>query len=592
MVALPAFVPPTRERLLGFDVSQDSYTLLQDASGHGTILGFSMVRAGHKPASESTQPHISPVTTPDVTEQGRPGRRRGRLRLRIAAELVSTAIHLSDRTGPVVAGWWDRQDATAIVTDDEVDVANHNARLLRRNENAGRVALRARTQRGQVAAWSTVLDLPADFIDARDELEHYAGRISEDLRTARDELQPVIDHLNAAQRSATSWELPPVPLARRGYWAGRDHWVEHADACLDALRSSVDFGISPHNVRALVRAVADFFDASGRGCTASAATIVTTARDRHGATIADSTGKRRLSTIIRVLTEKSFLRPQAKGRYLTSIERMAARCHHGRAQHRAANHLDADLPRELRPAGTPPPPAPAWAASFGARVADGHCTSLLPSTGDPVADRVAMLKHVLSCRDEETSTYSSRYRQFSDAEENLVTHSRAHAPADTDCALSSPNNTSPPSTQSASPPGIDKRGGDSGISLRARRIADDLTRYDPNHTLATGPYAHLLNCGNRSLSLNGLARLIDKMTPTWAGTRDVLAGLVHAATSPTTGHITLGLRTRPNNPAAWMTSVLNRINWDDPDSFPGRSAIDDAYGLTWCGPRREWTNVG
>ncbi len=578
------------------DVSQDSYTLLQDASGHGTILGFSMVRAGHKPASESTQPHIPPVTTPDVTEQGhpagRPRRRRDRLRPRIAAQLVSTAIHLSDRTGPVAGNWWDRQDAAAIVTDNDVDVANHNARLLRRNENAGRVALRAQTQRGQVAAWSTVLDLPADFIDARDELEHYAGRISEDLRAARDELQPVIDYLNAAQRSATSWELPPVPLTRRGYWAGRDHWVEHADACLDALRSSVDFGISPHNVRALIRAVADFFDSSGRGCTASAATIVTAARDRHGATIADSTGKRRLSTIVRVLTEKSFLRPQAKGRYLTSIERMAARCHHGRAQHRAANHLDADLPRQLRPAGTPPPPAPAWAATFGARVADSHCTSLLPSTGDPVTDRMAMLKHILNCRNEKTSTYSGGYRTFSNPGENLVTHSRAHAPADTGFPSSSPNNTSPPSPQSAPPPGIDKREGACGISLRARRIADDLTRHDPNHTLATGPYAHLLTCGNGSLSLNGLARLIDKMTPTWAGTRDVLAGLVHAATSSTTGHIALGTRTRPDNPAAWITAVLARIDWDDPDSFPGRARVDDAFGLTWWGTRREWTSVG
>ncbi|MGV0870524.1 hypothetical protein [Corynebacterium kalidii] len=528
---------------------------------------------------------------------GQPVRRRGRLRPRIAAQLVSTAIHVSDRTGTVVDEWWDRQDAAATVTDDDVDVdvdvANHNARFLRRVENAGRVALRARTQRGQIAAWSTVLELPADFIDAQDQLEHYATRHSEELRATRDEVQPVIDHLNAAQRSATSWELPPVPLARRGCWAGRDHWVEHADACLDALRSSVDFGISPHNVRALVRAVADFFDPSGHGCTASAATVVSTARERHGATIAESTGKRRLSTIVRILTEKSFLRPQARGRYLTSIERMAARCHHGRAQHRAANHLDADLPRHLRPAGTPPPPAPAWAASFGARIADGHCSSLLPSTGDPVADRVAMLKHTLNCRNQETSTYSGGYRRFSDARGNLVTHSRAHAPADTDFPSSSPNTTFPTSSEPASPPpGKDKKGVESTISLRARRIADDLTRHDPEQTLATGPYAHLLTCGNGTLSLNGLARLIDRMTPTWAGTRDVLAGLVHAATSPTTGHVALGTRTRPDNPAAWMTRVLARIDWDDPDAFPPRSIVDDAFGLTWCGPRREWTNVG
>lgn len=572
------------------DVSQDSCTLSQDARGRSRDLGFSVSAAGQ---ANNASPAIT-LNRASVGPESASSSPRRRPLPRIAAELVSTAIHLSDRTGPVVDDWWDRQDAAAIVSDDDVAVANHNARLLRRNENAGRVALRARTQRGQVAAWSTVLDLPTAFLDARDELEHYAGRISDELRAARDEIQPVIDHLNAAQRSATSWELPPVPLARRGCWAGRDHWVEHADACLDALRSSVDFGISPHNVRALVRGVADFFDPGGRGCTASAATIVTAARERHGATIADSTGKRRLSTIVRVLTEKRFLRPQARGRYLTSIERMAARCHHGRAQHRAANHLDADLPRELRPAGTPPPPAPAWAATFGARVADSHCTSLLRSTGDPVADRMAMLKHTLNCRDGETSTYSGGYRRFSDAGENLVTHSRAHAPADTDFPSSSPSEPFPASPESASPPpGRDRERVGPGISLRARRIADDLTRHDPAHTLATGPYAHLLTCDNKPLSLNGLARLIDRLTPDWAGTRDVLAGLVHAATSPTTGHIALGLHTRPDNPAAWMTSVLTRINWDDPDSFPGRVRVDDAFGLTsWCGPRREWRNVG
>ncbi|MGV0870444.1 hypothetical protein [Corynebacterium kalidii] len=516
------------------------------------------------------------------------------MRPRIAAQLVSTALHLPERHSTAGDDWRARQTRAETITVDDIAAANAPARNLRRVANAGRTALRARTQRGQVAAWKAVLDLPSAFLDARDELDHYAERICDDLQAAREELQPVIDHLNAAQRSATSWELPPVPLARRGCWAGREHWVEHADACLDALRDEVDFGISPHNVRALLRAVADFFDPGGHGCTAAAATIVTAAQTRHGATIAASTGRRRLSTIVRALTEKRFLRPQARGRYLTSIERMAARCHHGRAQHRAANHLDADLPRHLRPAGTPPPPAPAWAASFGARIADGHCTSLLASTGDPVADRVAMLKHTLACRNEETSTYSGGYRDFSNTGGNLVTHIRAHAPADTDLPSTSPTDSSPTQTESAPPtPSKDKKEAESGISLRARRIADDLTRHDPTNTLATGPYAHLLTCGNRRLSLNGLARLIDRLTPDWAGTRDVLAGLVHAATSPTTGHIALGTRTRPNNPSAWMTAVLTRIDWDAPDDFPGRARVDEAFGFTpWCGPRREWRNVG
>lgn len=571
-----------------FDVSQDSCTLLPDARGHSHNLGFSVSTAGQ-----------AGITSPAITQQHHPtdGNKhlpRWRLRPRIAAGLVSTALQLSERRDSVEPDWWIRQQIAETVTREQITAANTTARSLRRIANVARTVMRARFQRGEISAWSKVLDLPADFVDARDELTHYADTIAEDLSRARSEIQPAIEALNAAQRSATSWELPATALATRGYWAGRDHWVEHADACIDTARADgVTLDCSPHNIRALLRGLADFFDASGHGCTAANATIVARAQQVHGATIAESTGVRRLSTITRVLTEHKFLKPQAKGRYLTSIERMAARCHHGNTQHRAANHFDANIPRHLLPTGTPPPPAPAWASTAGSRLADVHRGATPACTGDPVQWRMAMLKHVVTCRQEQQSTYTNSYWRFFPPGENWVTHQRAHAPADTDISSSSPNYDSPTPTEPASPPPIkDQKRIEPRISLRARRIADDLTRHDPARSLATGPYAHLLTCGNQSLSLNSLARLIDRLTPDWAGTRDVLAGLVHAAISPTTGHIALGLSTRPDNPAAWMRSVLSRITWQTPDSFPARGTVDEAYGLTWCGPRREWVNVG
>lgn len=572
------------------DVSQDSCTLLPDARGHSHNLGFSISSAGQ---AGSVSPAITQQQPPREAKQHLP---RWRLRPRIAAELVSTALHLPERHDSVEPEWWARQQIAETVTDEQITAANTTAKSLRRIANVARTVTRARFQRGEINAWSKVLDLPDDFVDARDELTHYADTIVEDLRRARTEIQPAIEALNAPQRSATSWELPATDLATRGYWAGRDHWVEHADACLDTARAEgVTLDCSPHNVRALIRAMGDFFDAAGHGCTASNATIVARAQHHYGATIAESTGVRRLSTITRVLTEHNFLKPQAKGRYLSSIERMAARCHHGKAQHRAANHFDANIPRHLLPAGTPPPPAPAWATGMRSRLAERH-TKLQP--GMTVADwvvatAIANQKSTVNCSDEQQSTYTDSYWRFCPPDENWVTHQRAYPPANTNILPSSPAHASPrPPKPAPPPPSTDKREPSAGISLRARRIADDLTRHDPVHTLASGPYSHLLNCGNRSLSLNGLARLIDRNTPDWAGTRDVLSGLVHAATSPTTGHISLGLRTRPDNPTAWMTSVLARIAWETPDNFPTRAAVDEAYGLTWCGPRREWVNVG
>lgn len=567
------------------DVSQDSYTLTQHARGHGRSLGFSLSAAGQSNID-------SPATTQN---QASAYLSKRRLRPRIAAELVSTAVHLPARHDSAESDWWARQTRAETVTAEDIDAANEHARKIRRISNAGRTALRARTQRGQIAAWAKVIDLPAAFVDARDSLEHYAAHYVDELTGARAEIQAVLDALIICQRSPGSWEIPAAPLARRGHWAGRDHWVDMVDAALDNAREQgTVFDCSPHNIRALVRAMADYFDPSGRGCTAAAATIVAAAQEHHGATISESTGCRRLNTIRRVLEERDMLIVQAEGRYLRSIERMAARCHHGRSQTRAGYHLDANVPRRLLPAGTPPPPAPAWATGGRKRLADSHITVLPGMTVAEavVATAIARCENPATCTDDQQSTYTNSYWRFFQTGENWVTHARAHAPANNPYPPISPRQPSPTPTESASPPGKDKRGAASGISLRARRIADDLTRHDPAHSLATGPYAHLLTCDDGRLSLNGLARLIDRLTPEWSGTRDVLAGLVHAASSPTTGHIALGTRTRPEKPAAWMTAVLNRIDWDNPDEFPGRSTVDEAFGLTWNGSRRHWRPVG
>ncbi|MGV0870403.1 hypothetical protein [Corynebacterium kalidii] len=94
------------------------------------------------------------------------------------------------------------------------------------------------------------------------------------------------------------------------------------------------------------------------------------------------------------------------------------------------------------------------------------------------------------------------------------------------------------------------------------------------------------------MSLTALARLIDTHTPEWAGTRDVLAALVHSATSQATGFIALGLGSRPDNATAWMTAVLARINWGEYPHFPAWSRVAEAYQFHWCGSRRCWRNIG
>ena len=127
--------------------------------------------------------------------------------------------------------------------------------------------------------------------------------------------------------------------------------------------------------------------------------------------------------------------------------------------------------------------------------------------------------------------------------------------------------------------------------MRAWRICDDLTRDGVDHGLDAGPYRHLVGSGAGRMSRLAVARLIDQLTPPTAGTRQVMAGLVHAATS-TTGFVALGLSTRPTNATGWLNRVLSRIDWDAVDEFPAWSKVAEAYGVHWCGPRRGWTPIG
>ncbi len=594
------------------DVSQDSYTHLQDASGHGNVLGFSMIHAGHKPASESTQPHISATVTPDVTPTPTAVRRRSRLTPRIAQSLVSTALRILDPfpTAPEQSASPSEHHSsgTVVATEDfalDLQAANQTATQLARTLNAARMALHAIHQRGQIAAWNQVLDLPEDFTAARDELEHYADTLADELAAARESLTPALDELNADQHATGSWSLPVPADATRGVWAGQDHWIACALDLCDTARSrgGRPLQCSQTTAETLIRARADFFDACGHNCTASAETIVSRAIERHGAAITPATGARYLRAITRELVDADLLIIHVTGRHLRSIERLAARSHHGHHQKTAGNVVDANIPAHLmphpeRPDVADPCPAPAYAHGLIERLncRDARYTATwtgqssdldamdatvdiptepatAPNTEDTSEDTA------MSCENTKSSTYTCGYGYLLPSCDHWVVHVRAQARASTE------NNSS-----------MEKNGREtahhSPISLRAWRIADDLTRSHTGNALESGPYAHLIGTKSGQMSLTSLARTIDTHTPEWAGTRDVLAGLVHQATSTATGFIALGLSTRPDNATAWMTHLLGRIDWDAQDHFPAWSRVAEAYQFHWCGTRRNWSPVG
>lgn len=592
------------------DVSQDSYTHLRDASGHGSVLGFSMVHAGHNPASESTQPHISATVTPDVTPVPTAVRRRGRLTPRIAQSLVSTALRILDPcpTAPEQSASPSEHPSagTVVAPQDfapDLQAANQTATQLARTLNAARMALHAIHQRGQIAAWNKVLDLPDDFTAARDELEHYADTLADQLTAARKGLDPALAALNSTQTATGSWSLPVPAGATRGVWAGRDHWISSALRVCDTarVRPTRPLQCSHQTADALLRARADFLDTHGRGCTASAETIVSRAIERHGAAITPATGARYLRAITRELVDADLLIIHATGRHLRSIERLAARGHHGHHQKAAGNVVDANIPARLMPHPEHPgtaDPAPAYAHGLSDRIAvrdarytatwTGQSSDLdamdttadnptepatAPTTEDTAKDTA------MSCENSKSSTYTCGYGYLLPSCDHWVAHVRAQARANTENNSSMEKNWR--ETASRSP-----------ISVRAWRIADDLTRSHTGNHLESGPYAHLTGTKNGQMSLTSLARTIDTHTPEWAGTRDVLAGLVHQATSTATGFIALGLSTRPDNATAWITHLLGRIDWEARKHFPAWSRVAEAYQFHWCGTRRNWSPVG
>lgn len=568
---------------------QVSRTHTQIATGHDNNLGISVSTAGQTPSVSPAATDTSVSKQADTSLFGT--RQRRQLRPRLAADLVTTALSIRD---PQDTAETDEDNDVQYDGEAHVDLSdewtyaaiNDRAKELAEAENAARMASRATYRRGEVAAWRRVLpELPDSFVDAADALEAYAGQLAEGLTQIRADIDPAIRQLNDAQRSPTSFEITTDDTAMRGVWAGRTHWINLAEDTIDTARQQgVTIDCSPHNVRTLITALADFFDAAGHGCTASTATIVARAIDRHGATCAATTGARRLRTLTGVLIDADLLIVQAKGRHLTSIERTAARIHHGTRQKAAANHVDANVPAWLMPAPQPAPEAPAYADGLAERLA---------------ARAAADHRHsadVVTCEDAEPSTYTVGYGLLSCFCSSWVAHAGALTRANTE------NHTTDEKTPTGHftdpthhRPGRDNQppsGSNTPVSLRARRIADDLTRRGTPHTLADGPYKHLCGAESHQMGKTTLARLIDAHTPSWAGTRDVLAALAHAATSAATGYVALGLHTRPDNASAWMTTVLTRIDWSDPDAFPDWWKTAEHFGMHWCGPRREWTNIG
>lgn len=582
---------------MGLLAPQASRTRAHNAREHGSSLGISVFSAGQKalpsPAAASERDPRQRDTSPSCALRGR------RWRPRIAADLLTTAVNLTESKT-------DTDTSAETTTPVDLDAANTVAGRLARVANAGRMALHARTQAGEVAAWATVLNLPSAFNDARDELEHYADHWAKEVTSGRAEIQPAVDQLNEPQTSATSWSLPVPTGTTRGVWAGPTHWLRVCEDTCDAARCRTikPLQASPHTTRALLRARASFFDRYGRNCTASAATIVERARESYGLTVATSTALTRLRAINRVLVKAGLLHIQVTGRHLTSIERLAAHLHHGGTQKKAANVVDATVPAHLLPDAPPPPDGPAYAEGLEDRLAARDTITAdeqQMTLQQFIRSRAATRDHKpLASEDDKSSTYSCGYGCISSPGSTWVAHERAQARR---------ANTENPPTGEKTPRGPvtgptghrfgrDKKissESKSPISLRARRIADDLTRKDPQNTLASGPYAHLTRSENgldAPMTLSHLARLIDRLTPDWAGTQDVLAGLTHAATSQATGYIALGLHTRPANPTAWMNTVLSRIDWTDPDAFPAWSTVAEAYSFHWCGNRREWANIG
>lgn len=577
-------------------VAQVSRTLLLDASGHDKYLGFSVSTAGQahdsRPTQSSTTTEYPASSVPSVSKTSSTPRGSAhhvphwRLRPRLAGSLLSACHALTASRGP--------RDPSAVADAGPIDwdQVNRDAWDINAAENAARSATRARTRHGELTGWRRLMvDLPVDDDDAADWLEIVAEERAAELQKIRHDLQPSVARLLEDQTSPTSWHLPVKRGARRGVWAGPEHWRTICAAAIAAARATgvtalgkpVELDCSPANTTALLGALAAAFDAAGHTGTAATATLVHRARQTHGATCSITTGCRRLRSITRILIHADLLIVQARGRYLYSIERLAARAHHGGRQTRAANHLEANVPTHLLPRRTDGPTAPAYAAGLADRLShrnDNAATGFRPgmTVGDWVAAK-ARERHAskaATCENNEPSTYTHSSSFQSPPGGLRVAHARASAPADTE-----------KSSQKKGSAENQPR-----ISLRAWRITDDLTRAGTDRGLDAGPYRHLIGSGPGQMTPQRFARLVDQLTPDTAGTREVLAGLAHAATSAATGYIALGLTTRPTHAAGWWRTTLSRIDWDEPAAFPVWSRTAESFGLDWRGPRRGWFPVG
>lgn len=553
---------------------------------------------------------------------------------RIAAELLTAALHLFDPTDTATtaaAGGTTACTAPTSQTGEtppvDLDAANLTAGHLARIHNAARMANTATSRRGQLAAWRTVLDLPDDFHTAKEQLDHYATQLADEITTARQDLITAANHLNRTQTAPGSWSIPVPPDATRGTWAGRDHWITCAINACDTARAHHRLQASTSTTTALIHARADYLDLAGHNGTAATATIVARAIERHGATITPATGARYLRTITTILADAGLLIIHIRGRHLKKIERFAATTHHGQVQKAAGNVVDATLPNHLRPTSPAPATRPAWAHGLTDRLAARNnrehntprtssttTTTATPADTAGAPDSGHTATPAATSRNGKSSTYTCGYGLSCSLGSHGVAQPRARAREHTEIqeseALWGPGGAPTATPHQAHTPSATAHTGHTGNhtcpetttprpkapSLRAWRIADDLTRVVNGCGAANGPYARLVGPEKNQASLTHLARLIDTHTPCWATTRDVMRAIAHAATSQTTGHIALGLpRHRaelPHNPTAWLTSVFTRLDFTNPEQLPTWTRTADAFGTTWNGTRHHWTPIG
>jgi len=621
---------------------------LPSASGHDNCLGFSVSTAGHKhnhrPATtiDTTENTVSTTTSATAGTTGAGRDFIAQLRRR-KSRIVPLLL---DACAATVAGDWTRPNTedtagTAGTADTGTgqdqnqtpgatpgageqmgtaeflatrDQAEKIAKRLFADAHYARMCAKAWSKRGQLADLRPIVAdpdgtnvLPDDVVEAIELLQLHQDALVAIQHEKREAIDAHITFLVSAQRSPTSFELPdlrtidPRNPDQRAMWATRAYWMTTATAVLEDHRTARATAGSPYNaspvtVAALVAALADFFDPTGHGCTASTATIAERAITRHGATVSLATARRALRTLTTALDELGFLVLVAAGRRLTALEQLAARAHHGGHQTHAANRWDATLPAYARPAtfaAPAVPTAPAYATGLTERLetrntaratADTHrsAESAPEATGESAQESTvepadSPVDNPAGQRLPCTYTVGTVFPTPNGS--SWVAHAGARAPENTDLHLEEEK------------PGTDKPAS-APISLRAWRIADDLSRDGVDHGLDAGPYRHLIGHNPGQMSLTTLARMIDQLTPTTATTREVLRGLVAAATSPTTGYVALGLSTRPRNAAAWWRTTLTRIDWTHSENFPAWSRTAEAYGLHWCGPRRAWTAVG